>query len=487
MEVEFDSMIRTANKRLTGFLKIPDKFASKIKVHNNVEVVINDQKFFGQIVKFSGAIGVYVPKEIAKNYIGKVVKIKLGETKKSYAKVGSDGRIYLPLDLVRNMRLENNDIICIVISDSQTIVRRYSEVKMRKRVNKIEYKCIIGSDLAGKRVCFNVEKLTKTVKLSSNFVDISEFLANTNFAQLPDGNLIIFKCKIPIIINPKINLHDIALYMGAYYSDGTKKGNNWAICASTFNQANYYYKMHEKITRHSDIEFVISYTNVAEENESNIINRLKCEWAKNFGNYPYKFRIRTPSGKAFGKVNKFGTLIMREHRIALLDFYNMILGKLSDAVKKGDKKLAVDFLCGVLEGDGCVPSKTHGHVIIATNNQEYHAIEVAFGIAGIKSKTVWESPTRVFIRIGSLEILRNFDVLKNKIFALYPKRRRRLFESLHKVGAVQFLLDQNHRSPVWIKTWLKENEFIDKDYKLTMKGKKLRNDLRRCIKSVTVK
>jgi hypothetical protein len=45
-------------------------------------------------------------------------------------------------------------------------------------------------------------------------------------------------------VNTNLKLSDLAFYLGAYFADGTRKGNSWAICASTFEQAKYYLKMH---------------------------------------------------------------------------------------------------------------------------------------------------------------------------------------------------------------------------------------------------
>ena len=177
--------------------------------------------------------------------------------------------------------------------------------------------------------------------------------------------------------------------------------------------------------------------------------------------------------------------MIKENRQVLLELYNALIASLLEEIKHTNNiELAIDFFCGVLEGDGSVPSKTHGHITIATNKHEYKAIEDVIKVTGIKSKTTFDSPNRVSIRIGSLEILRNFDHLKDKIFAFYPKRKRMLFERLQTVGAVKFLMEQNHEPTGWVKAWLKKNGFVDNNYELTKKGLKLRKDLKTCIKSV---
>jgi len=80
-----------------------------------------------------------------------------------------------------------------------------------------------------------------------------------------------------------------------------------------------------------------------------------------------------------------------------------------------------------------------------------------------------------------LEILRNFHFLKNKIFILYPKRRKILFERLKTVGAVRFFTE-GHEPTGWIKAWLEENGFLDTEYKITKKGEVLGKDLKNAMR-----
>jgi len=488
MQVEFISKIRIANKHGTGFIQIPKEKNNTLGLHENVAIYLNNEtSFFAQTIKW-GHIGIYVPKEITKSFLGKEVLVRLKKIDGYYAKVGYDGRIYLPLTLAKGFNLRHKNIVLIkIFQNDENIIQRYSEVNVRKRGKKIEYMCMIGKDLARRRIGFILEKKDSDYEKIENHVDLSDFL-KTNFAKTSEENLIIFKRKIPIVINPRINLSNIALYLGSYYSDGTKVGNNWAISASTFEQAKYYMKIHNLLVKNSKLEFIISYTDTKDENKNTIINNLKRTWTKNVGNYPYKFRIRKPIGKNFAKCTKYGTLTIREHRIALLDFYNFLVKKLIQEIKiTGDISLAIDFICGVLEGDGSVSAKKRGHIEIATNSREYMVISDVLSILEIKHKIVKAGENKYIIRVGALEILRNFGLLKDKIFMLYPKRRKALFERLQTVGAVKFLLGKGHKPASWVKAWFKENGFVDSEYKLTKKGIKLRNDLMKCMKSVTVK
>ena len=59
---------------------------------------------------------------------------------------------------------------------------------------------------------------------------------------------------------------NLTFYLGAYFADGTRKGNSWGICASIFEQAKYYLKMHKFLIKDSKPEFTISYTDINKNN-----------------------------------------------------------------------------------------------------------------------------------------------------------------------------------------------------------------------------
>ncbi len=482
MKADFTSKIRLANKMGTGFVKLPKNIYNNFDLHQNLEIFIEDNKFFAQIINWSG-LGFYVPQNIVRKFIDKYICVEIRKIEDDYAKVGYDGRIYPSIETIKALKLKNNDIALIKIFNGNGVTTD-KNVKIVSRKQTKDFMCMVGRNLAGKIIQFKLEKLKSYVPNKNLF---SSFLEKSNFAINADGSIVIFSRKIPVVINPKIKLSDIGVYLGAYYSDGTKKGNNWAICASTFEQAQFYLKMHLSLIKNPDLEYVISYTDTEDLHKGEIKDNLEIIWKQNLGNYPYKFRIRKARGKCFLKCNKYGTLIIRQHRIGVLDIYNFLLKEAIKSIRNGNKKLAIDFICGILEGDGSVPARKHGHVTIATNKEEYRTIEEALKVIGIKSSTVWESPTRVFIRIGSLEILRNFDILKDKIFELYPKRRKALFERLQIVGAVKFILNQNHKAATWVKKWLRDNGFVNENYKLTKRGMKLKEALLNCMKSVVVK
>jgi len=299
-----------------------------------------------------------------------------------------------------------------------------------------------------------------------------------HYGFIGKNSAIIFKGnKIPAIINVNIHYPDIVFYLGAYFADGTRKGNSWAICASTFKQAKYYLKMHNLLIKDSKPEFTISYTNIYNVDNIQLKRKLAKTWENEIGIKVDKFRIRKATGKNHSKWNEYGTLVVREHRQILLDFYNVLLKSLiKEIISKKDKKLAIDFLCGVMEGDGCASATERGHVMIFVNRDGVDILRNISNTVQIKFKITEEDKNKYSLRIGALEILRNFNLLKDKIFILYPKRRKNLFERLKTVGTVKFLIGK-HEPPAWIKTWLRNNNFCDENYKITDKGLRLSNDL----------
>jgi len=58
-----------------------------------------------------------------------------------------------------------------------------------------------------------------------------------------------------------------------------------------------------------------------------------------------------------------------------------------------------------------------------------------------------ERGNKYALRIGALEIFKNFSYLNDKIFILYPKRRKNLFERLKTVETIKFLIENYHPAP----------------------------------------
>jgi len=480
MKIKFDSRIKKGNKTGTGFFYIPRDESSSFRVGTRIEVKLPERvHFFAKIVKYGARTGVYIPAYLMRKnrLLNRDTRIQIEEIDGFYSKIYPDGRIYIPQDVIKDQNFKQNDVVLIKgIKDNKVVKESYSKihVTIRKERKRLEYTCVFDKKFYGKNLIFKIENKTpKDWKPRFNINVINTPLEKMHYGFIDRNSSVAFYgIKVPVIINTKLRYSDIAFYLGAYFSDGTKIGNSWAICASTFKQAKYYWEIHNLLVKDSKPEFTISYTNIYNIDYDEVIERLTNEWADKTGIKIQKFRIRRTTGTIITKWNKHGTLIIREHRQILLDFYNSLLKSLiREILSKKNKKLALDFICGVLEGDGCAPATKFGHVMISTNKNEIHILKDILKVARIKFRASKDTENKCFLIIGSLEILRNFHLLKDKIFELYPKRRKNFFERFKTVGAVKFL-GGNHRSANWVKAWLCNNGFADRNYKITKKGLK---------------
>jgi hypothetical protein len=91
------------------------------------------------------------------------------------------------------------------------------------------------------------------------------------------------------------------------------------------------------------------------------------------------------------------------------------------------------------------------------------------------------------MRLNALELLSKLELIWNKIFVYYPERREKFIERFSKIGAVRFIIGEQNYCASWVKAWLKNNGILNKEYKLTAKGLKVKNCLSRMIKSVRMK
>jgi len=449
MELRFISHIRKGNKIGVGFFYVPQNKTNLLNFEDRVKVGLgNEIYFYSKIARHNERTGIYIPRHIMmkNDLLDKEMKIHVEKIDGFYAPIASDGRVYIPYDIVKNESLYYNNIIFIKAIDNNKIIQEeYVKIYVARRPKRKykEFICYVEKNLSGKTLVFRIEKLSSVPRNGKLNPLVAKLLQDTYYAFIDENSAIIFKGnKTPAIVNLNVKYSDIAFYLGAYFADGTKIGNSWAICASTFEQAKYYLKMHSFLIRDSKPEYTISYTNIDNAPQEESKESLTKIWESEVGIKVDKFRIRKPSGKLISKWNKYGTLIIREHRQILLDIYNTLLKLLiKEILTKRDKKLAIDFICGVMEGDGCVPARKRGHIIIWTNRNDIGILEDILRGAQIKFCPIREDPNKYGLRIGALEIMRNFSLIKDKVFIFYPKRRRALFERLKTVKAFRSLIE----------------------------------------------
>ncbi len=390
-----------------------------------------------------------------------------------YAKIGSDARIHIPNKFESTVK--ENDLAKIVLNINGKSYEGFARISVcRRKHRKPEYLAIprnysIPKNVNSKVYMSILSRLHKNRNLGnfyiSNIFDLCGRLDNKSVVTLYGNSL-------PLITGYKFSPEELAFYMGCYFSDGTKKSTYWRINASTFEQANYYIKMHKTLVKRSSLQFRLTFS--GKKTDAILAAR---KWRQKCGIVIPNNRIKViPISGTPLKWNKYGSLNIYENGLGILLLYIRLMESiLKNIENKKRKDLAIEFLCGILEGDGTVNAKKRGHIQIATNREDVKIIEKLLQTSGLNYKSVVENGQKYYLRIGALEILRNFDCLKNKVFIFYPKRRAALFSRLATVGAVKYLTS-NHSSTSWVKAWLKTNGLVDNKYTITRKGTKLRND-----------
>jgi bifunctional DNA-binding transcriptional regulator/antitoxin component of YhaV-PrlF toxin-antitoxin module len=478
---KFKSFIIKANNNGTGFITIPKNLRTKFKRGDNLKVLISRNglktSFYGKIC-YWGRLGIYVSKHLTKRYtlFGKEHLIILEKAEGFFSKVCCDGRIYLPSDTSRKSGLKDGSIIKLSIGFDGEKICRYLKVHCRKKANTTEYFCMAGTDLASKEVVGNIEKILQKPDLRgfplSIISDLNSGVIDKDTTVIYDGH------KVPIVVNNNLKLEGIAHYLGAFFADGTRKGNSWGIVASTFEQAKYYLSQHEKIVSDTETEKYVSITSNAPVNKTS----LRDTWINNTRMLPDYIRVHKTKTKHSKNRNVFGSLVFREHRKLVQDYYNRLLIYLFELIEKDNRgDLATDFILGVLEGDGSPSAANKGYIIISTNKEDSKVLQKILQFTDFDFKFHIESKTnKHYIRINSLSILKILPEIKDRIFRYYPKRRKKFIERFCKMGAVLFILGEQNHASGWVKANLRKSDILNSEYKLTSHG----NEIRQCLKDM---
>ncbi len=479
----FKSIVKKGNNKGVGFISIPLEKRYLFSENEQIKIIIVNLKieFFSK-VKFYGTIGFYVPYKImiGSKLLGKEVNVEVKKIDGFFTNIGNDGRIYIPQNIAEKYPLKSHDIVEIEFNKNNERTIRYCLVHPRERKSAKEYMCMFDFKRPKEEGIFRlVRKLPKDLQNSDFLKDV---LKNFNFAEIDNEKVInYYGNRMPIIINSNVNINKIAYYLGCYFADGTKKGNSWGICASTFEQAVYFKEMHDRLIEDSKIVFSITYCDPKNKDKDILKDDLINRWEKDTCIKLKGISVRIIPTKCENASNRnpYGSLIFKENRELTRIYYVRLLEFLLNKIKKENNKgLALDFILGVLEGDGSVSAKKRGHIIITSNFKELKILEEIVKIADIKSKLYMEGQNKGYIRIWSLEIIKNIPILKNKLFKNYPKRRRILKERLAKTGCSRFLLGKSKKTSNWLIGQLNERGILDGKGNLTELGKKIQKDLK---------
>lgn len=482
---KFKSKVTKGNNRGAGFIRIPSNIRANFLVGNQYKTKINSKiEYYCKIRDYSGK-GIFIPIEInLKNKLyGKYVEVELEKVDGFYTKVGSKGRIYIP----NFYNLKDKDIISISYKIEGELYNKYPRIYLRQRDDTKEFIFYLNSNLYKKEVIIKVDNIFEKNKLINSKPFFNELLTDFDFAEVEKNKIIVYYGnRVPIMIDNKTDIEDLVHYLGCYFADGTKKGNNWGICASTFEQAIYYNKMHKKLINNAKIVNSISYSDPDDKNKELLKNELRALWQKETKIELKNVSVNIYYSKDKNALNRnpYGTLIFKENRELTRIYYVRLLGFLFNKIRKEDnQKLAIDFILGVLEGDGSPGARGRGHIIITTSKKDSQILKEVLNSTNFKFNIRKEGKNKYSIHIGSLEIIKNISILKDRLFKYYPKRRKILKERLGNIGCVRFLLGKQKKTSNWLIGQLNKYGILDGKGNLTRFGNQVKRDLSEFINS----
>ena len=313
MQIEkFEAVVKKGNNKGTGFISIPREMRSGFEKDSQILASINSGIILYAKSKHCGTLGFYIPSKLVEQHdlINNSVKVEIKNIDGFYTSVGVDGRFYIPQKIAGKFLLKNNYIVEVeaCINGIKEII--YPMVNVRVKRNSAEYMCLFNKHKVGNGIFNVIRKLEFPTELS--------FLLNGLYAGRIDekNSILYFGNHHPIFINNKVKLNEISHYLGCYFADGTKKGVNWGICASTFEQANYYFKMHRSLIKDAKIISNVSFTDTENEDEKHLAEYLSNSWKDKVGYLSDRVKVRIIKSISEPSLKKgqFGSLVMKENR-----------------------------------------------------------------------------------------------------------------------------------------------------------------------------
>jgi len=467
------------NKKGAGFVRLT-KNTQGLHLKDNIKVSILDGNsilttFYASLASYKNYIGFYIPQKICSFYklLGKEIEFEVEKVNGFYTKLGNDGRLYLPYKIASKLQLKPNELILVEGQVENITKAKLCKIKVREKNNKKEYFCIFSSELKNKSGLFVIKNKLPKYSLKE---PLRSILKDLNYGILDDRKIVILQHKSELHINPQIRLDDnLFYYLGCYFADGTRK-NTWAITASTFNQAKFYKEMHEKLILNPEYES--SYISISLIKDKKVdLEEIKNLWEKVCGIKVKSIRTRISNGDS-PKTHLYGSLVIRDNRKVTLLYYQKLLNYALTYITKGDKKAALNFIFGVLEGDGSPSARKRGHIVITSNKDDIFILREILKIADL-DYSIQKYGNRVYVRLNALGLLSKLELIWDKIFAYYPERRKKFIERFSKIGAVRFIIGEQNYCASWVKSWLRKNGILNENYELTPKGRKIKNLLKK--------
>jgi hypothetical protein len=467
------------NRKGAGFVKLPYKISYKFNLQDKIEVKILNENlvlgnFYGSISSYKQYHGFYIPQKICQlhQFIGRILNFDIHKINGFYAKISKNNVLYLPNQLAEELKLKPGDLILIRGKIGSLVKTKLCRIKFRKRNSTKEFFVMFSPQFKNRYGLFNVER-----KLSKKSIKnpLRLILDGLDYGIWDKHKISIIQYKNQLDINPNIKLNDeLFYYLGCYFADGTKK-RTWAITASTFEQANFYKKMHEKLILNP--EYSNSYISITlMKNQKTNLEFLKNLWEENAKIKVGRVKVRFTTSNFSKKILPQGCLVIRDKRKVTLTYYLGLLNyAISYILHKKDKKAALNFICGILEGDGSVSgTEERAFILIASNKEEIPILDEILRITGLDYKIWNEEGKKIGVRLNALGLLCRSELIFKKIFAYYPKRRKKFIKRFLELSTVRFILGQSTYCTSWVKARLKKEGILNREYKLTTKGKRIK-------------
>jgi len=471
------------NKKGAGFVRLT-KNTQDLHLNNKIKVNILDGNsilttFYASLASYKNYIGFYIPQKICSFYklLGKELEFEVEKVNGFYTKLWNDGRLYVPYEIANELQLKPNELVLIEGRIENLTKTKVCKIKVREKNSKKEYCCIFSPEFKNKSGLFIIKKKLSKYDLKE---PLKSIVKDLDYGILDNHKIVILQYKSEIHINPQIRLDDnLFYYLGCYFADGTRK-NTWAITASTFNQAKFYKEMHERLILNP--EYKSSYISISLKKDRKVnLEEIKKLWERECNIEVKSIRTRTIIGNSL-KTHLYGSFIIRDNRKVTLLYYQKLLDYVINYItNEKNQKAALNFICGVLEGDGSPSAKKGGYIIISSNKEDAAILQKILKIADV-DYSIQKDFNRVYVRLSALGLLSKLELIWGKIFAYYPKRRKKFIERFSKIGAVRFIIGEQNYCASWVKSWLRRNDILDKNYELTPKGKRIKNILKKMIR-----
>jgi hypothetical protein len=460
--------IAKGNAKGTGWITLPlnvrkghepGKYYNCSIITETKEKILLTQKLL--IIKNSW--GFYIPQKICleKKLLGTLVQATIKKSATIPGKVEQDQRVRLPIAVVQEKMIKEKELYEIELQIGEKLFTEIVIIKSidrgnRNRENEYYY------TIRMQKIPINTEgqtKIKKKIELldaktkwdNKEEIYIPELLPEATMGKISEKTMVIFLGNHKPIITPiTILIEEYVHYFGCYYADGTKKGTFWRINASTREQGKYYLRKYSNLIINFEPNYWLTYTKknqIDNRNEKEIKLDLKRYWEniKGININPDRIIIIESDSENIKKWNEYGSLDIRDNKGLVRLLHVNTLNKITKALESYDlikfRNFNIwNFLFGVLEGDGNVFGGMNRFGVEFTCHVRDEIISRFLTLLKIHHNLNHKDDSTIKIYFTLTEVLKNIEILHDKIFTYYPKRRKIFINRLFDQSTVKHLL-----------------------------------------------